>query len=249
MKKPITLLILFLLTTSNTAGARDDMETTEVTEPSVIKVKFVEKRCLKPPLCTFYVQLSVKNAHKNSVWYITRYWGDSPLAKDKPFKAKSPWKRGYEIPNDYHGDRFEGKGKFRTTSFIGTSPPGKDNHSFVAFRLPPGGTLKHDYFPIESWSDIASIEIWEASSLLVNGEIPFEDWLPYEVTSSEETYITKKAARWVERSSVVFQWKKGMNRDDYPKQEVKAIIPDVLTKQILPIKGIGKKEDPPPPPS
>ena len=242
MKSIITLLVLFLLTPfSVLPGAEHDKEAKEVAKPSVINVKFVEKRGMKPPLRCFHVQLSIKNTHKHPVWYITRYWGDHPLAKDNSFKAINPWKRGYEIHNAYNGDRFGGKGKFRTTHFIGADPPGKDQHSFVAFRLPAGGVLKHDFFPIESWSDISSIEIWEASSLQVNGKRPLEEWLPYQVTSSVETHITKKAY-WEVMHSGAFQWKDGMSTADYPKEQVTFIIPTVMIRHDLSIKGIEKKE-------
>ncbi len=219
----------------------DGKDGAEETNSSIISVEFVEKRGMKPPLRCFHVRLSVKNTHKHAVWYITRYWGDHPLAANKPFKAITPWKRGYEIHNVYNGDRFGGKGTFRSTRFIGADPPGEDQHSFVAFRLPAGGHLRHDFFPIESWSDIASIEIWEASALQVNGEIPLEEWLPYEVTSSVETHITKKA-HWGVVHSGAFQWKDGKSTAVYPKEQVKSIVPTVMLKHDLAIKRIEQKQ-------
>ena len=235
MKGSITLISLLLFVLASAAyGA-------EGTNASTISAQFVEKRGMKPPMRCFYVRLSVTNTHTHATWFITRYWGDHPLATNAPFRAASPWKRGYEIHNAYNGDPFGGKGKFRSTRFIGASPTGEQQHSFEAFLLPAGGTLRHDYFAVEAWSDIAHLEIWEASQLLVNGKTPLEDWLPYEVVSSAETHIAQKPT-WETMRDGAFQWKEGKGSTDYPVEQVTSIVPTVIFKHHIPIEGLPEKE-------
>ena len=235
MKRSITLVGLILGVFSGVVFGADE------TNASVISAKFVEKRGNKPPMRCFYVRLSVTNTHDHATWYVTRYWGDHALSTNSPFKAIVPWKRGYEIHYAYNGGRFGGKGKFRSTRFIGADPPGEEQHSFAAFLLPAGGTLRHDYFPVETWSDITRLEIWEVSQLLINAKTPLEDWLPYEVASSRETHITKKA-HWEMMHSGAFQLKEGKGVGDYPTEQVKSIVPTVMVKHSILIEGLPNKE-------
>ena len=235
MKRSITLVSLMLFVLASAAyGA-------EGTNASSISVQFVSKRGGKPPMRFFYVSLSATNTHKHVTWFITRYWGDHPLATNAPFKAISPWKTGYVIHNAYSGDSFGGKGKFRTTRFIGASPKGEQQHSFEAFLLPAGGMLRHDFFNVEAWADISHLEIWEATQLLVNGKTPLEDWLPYEVVSSAETHITQKST-WEPVGKGAFQWKTGKGSSDYPTEQVLSIVPTVIYRHDIPIEGLPEKE-------
>jgi hypothetical protein len=196
----------------------------------------LETRGRKPPLQTFFVRLSITNRRDQPVWYITRYYGDKPLPKEEPFQASSPWKKTYVIGNAYNGERYGGRGKFRTISFLGADRP--VSHSFFAFLLPAGGHLEHDFFPIDAWSDITSWEVWEASALKINGQTPLQDWLPYEVMTDKETHITRQASLSTMHQDA-FQWKPGRSASDFPEEEVKSIVPTILAKRTLRIKGIA----------
>lgn len=211
------------------------------TKGSVISAAWVETRGRKPPLQTFFVRLSVTNRSDHAVWYITRYYGDRPLPSKDPFQADMPWKTDYIIANAYNGEQFGGKGKFRTIGFLGADRP--VSHSFMAFLLPAGGHLQHDFFPIDSWSDITSLEVWEASALKVNGQTPLEDWLPFEVMTDKETHITRQASLTTTHQDA-FQRKPGKAAGDFPEEEVKAIVPTVLTKRTLSINGISPNRHP-----
>lgn len=204
-----------------------------------ISASWVETRARTPPRRTVFVRLEIANHRDQPTWYITRYYGDRPLPDDTPFQARVPWKTEQLAVKASSGQRHGGAGSFRMVSFVGAEHPVA--HSFVAFLLPAGGHLAHDFFPLEAWSDVASCEIWEASALKVNGRIPLEEWLPYVVASDESTHITREAATTTTDRDA-FQWKPGNSAHDVAAVQVQAIVPTILTKRTLPIRGAPEPE-------
>jgi hypothetical protein len=202
-------------------------ETATVAPRVPAKATFLGVKGGKPPLRFFRVALDLENPRDYPVWFLTRYYGDKPLAANGVFKADG----GPSQP--FGGQGYDaGKGKVVAVHYLGNDP-------FIGLYVPANARIKYDEYTIEAWDDITGMELWEVSSLKVNGRTPLEKWLPYETTSDSKAIIPAQTD-WTN-----FDWDavKLRSRTDYPKEEVKTVNASGVSKWTIPIKAI-KKIDP-----
>ena len=80
-----------------------------------------------------------------------------------------------------------------TTQFFGKDEP---DNTFLAFYLSPQSTVTlENYTFFMKWARerTKQFEVWEVESLMVDGKISFEKWLPYNVLCSSNVQLTQKA--------------------------------------------------------
>jgi uncharacterized protein (TIGR03067 family) len=183
---------------------------------------FIEKQDGKPPVRSYHVGLVLRNDREEPVWFVLPYYGDEPLRADGKFRNTGGFDRPLEA-DDYDGDRYGGRGKAVKVTFLGDG--------FHAFRLPPAGSLRLADYPIECWSDIRRVEVWEVSELRVNGRTPLEDWLPYKTLSDGRTLIPF----WARAGGLDWDRARSRPRTDYPKEKVDFVSARVLKKWDLPL--------------
>jgi RNA polymerase sigma factor (sigma-70 family) len=187
------------------------------------RVTFIEKQDGKPPSRTFHVGLTLRNRRDEPVWFLLPYDGDRPMPADGQFKNTG----GTALPLEgeaYDGDKVGGQGRAVEVTFLGDG--------FHAFRLPPAGSLTIADYPLECWSDVRRVEVWEASELRVNGRTPLEDWLPYKTLSNARTVIPFWT-NWRRGGSLDWDGARSRPRTDYPKEQVDFIAARVLKKWDL----------------
>ena len=102
---------------------------------------------------------------------------------------------------------------------------------FIAFQLAANATIEFSAYEIEAWNTIKVFEIWEVSSLKVNGKTPLEKWLPYNTLSDNKAMIPKRQD-W---NNLDFDYKRSRKRTDYRKEVVKKITASVIRRWTIPI--------------
>ena len=187
------------------------------------RLTLIDKQDGKPPMRSFHVGLVLRNHHDEPVWFVLPYYGDRPLPADGKFKNTGGFARPLEA-DAYDGDRFGGKGRAVKVTFLGDG--------FHAFRLPPAGSLTFADYPIECWSDIRRVEVWEVAELRVNGHTPLEDWLPYKTLSDTRVLIPF----WAKTDGLDWDAARSQPRTDYPKEPVHFVTARVLKKWDLPLR-------------
>lgn len=192
---------------------------------SIITVTFRSVRGGKPPLEFYYFDLYIKNNRPHPVWYISRYWGEQPL-QDVFYIKNEVFGKNNIVDHSVDGSKTGGKGVVHVQRVMCDQ-----DHSFAAFLLPAGCMLTYEGFEMETWEDVAVFEIWEALSLKMNGNIPYEEWVPFKAMSSKEIVIPA-GTDWFHHSG--FEWKPGKDSSSYPSGVVTHIIPEVLAKHVLP---------------
>ena len=189
---------------------------------------------LKPPLRTYYIELKIRNPRPTPTWYIMRYSGDKALTTKPSFKMIDPWDNGYLISSSVKSIKEQNPSWFESLRVIADKNK-EGSNAIEVFLIPARGDLHHSYFAIEAWAAIDTVEIWEASELLVNGETPLEAWLPYEIASTENTRITKEDIQHWEYKLLGSRLKTGKTWKGWPEGGIKYLAPKVIKKHLLPI--------------
>ncbi len=185
------------------------------------KVTFLDKRGGKPPMRFYHVTLELTNPRDQPVWLLTRDSGEEPLKESGKFTDKDGGK-----PQMFGGAHYDGKkggkGEAVQVSYIGC---------FRAFYLAPKTTVRFDRYEISCWEDIKHFEVWEVSSLLVNGRTALEKWLPYP-TRNEGDIVIPAMTDW---GNLDFDRKTSQSRKDYPNERIEFVQAEVIKKWLLPI--------------
>jgi hypothetical protein len=177
----------------------------------------------------FDATLELRNRHDRPIWLLTRYYGDKPLPREGPFR------RGPDQPfggQGYDGSAKGGHGKAVEVHFLGDPP-------FRAFRLPAKGAVTFEGYTVEAWSDIAAMEFWEVSSLLVNGRTPLEEWLPYP-TACDGKALIPGGTDW---TNLDWDPARLASRTDYPKEPVRTVTAVVRKKWTVPLAELPKGKE------
>lgn len=187
-------------------------------------IRKVTKHGSKPPLQLYYFDFEFKSRQDDYKWLLINYHFDEILPDSGTFisykESKSP------LGAEEFFDK-QKQNKVVLISFFG-------ENSFQALRLPPKGTIKFDSFRLGSDSDMSEIEVWEVRSLLVNGETPLEEWLPYGTLSEATIYPIKyDEGRSLD---IVLNQNTNSTRTDYPTEKVKFVTAKGLRKWKIPFK-------------
>lgn len=156
--------IVNALPTSTPDGmTKDDKE-----QPPVL-IRKVTKTPGKPPLQIYSFDIEFRSRRDNYTWLLVRSDADKPLSESGEFRSDPMFDTaisGFEYPGQSNGQvvvvQFFGKAGFR------------------AIRPPEKGSINFGVFTQLSRLDVSQFEVWEVRSLLVNGETPLEEWLPYD---------------------------------------------------------------------
>lgn len=207
-----SLLSFYLLISASFLYA----QTPKIPTEDGIELQFRSEKVGKTAVRTYYVQLKVSNASDAPVWYIFPNFGDNTLPENGIIDAESPWKRNYISGISYFDSlnrREDGKPKhFVKVHFIGKK------NGFYAFRLPAHATASFKDYPVDAWKSIEDVEIWEASDVLINGDVKLEDFLMYETMASEGVEIFSNAHGFYN-----IDWKEGDLVSPISKTEVEFI--------------------------
>lgn len=79
---------------------------------------------------------------------------------------------------------------------------------------------------------LEGLEVWEASTILVNGKTPLEKWLPYSLASDNHAIIPKG---W-DRQLLDIEPKTYKKRTDYPNNPAKTVIFKDVRKTLLKVQ-------------
>jgi len=183
-----------------------------------VKIIFNGQRPGKPPLRFNYVNLVMKNNYSSPKWFLFPYWGDDTLKTDGVFGN-----HGMPDFNNIEGKEYYDSlisYKFVEIRFVADY----SGDCFIAFYLPGNMYLEIVNYIIESWKDIPDMEVWEVDSLLVNGETPLNEWLPYDVLSSSRGTV-KELFNDTRDNEINLNWdyKNSCPRTDLPTEKIKYI--------------------------
>jgi hypothetical protein len=199
-------------------------------EAPPVKITFIKITPDKPPLRTFHVSVELRNPRNRSGWFVTRHWGERPLSPSGKFKDQVGGHPQTFDGRGYDGEKNGGKGKAIEVCFIG---------NFRAFYLPPKAAVQFEGYHITAWSDVREFEVWEVSSLLVNGHTPLEKWLPYEVASTKEALIPAHT----DGDNLDWDSTTLRSRTDYPRGRIAFLEAKVRNKWTLPLEGVTNQGD------
>ncbi|MDX2361857.1 MAG: hypothetical protein QNK23_13695 [Crocinitomicaceae bacterium] len=148
-------------------------------------------------------------------WYIFPYYLNESLPEDGIFNAYDNWETQYIVGRKYP----EALDTFQIIE-IGFIGPDK----FVAFCLGPKSNIVYERYSMSSWGDsqYREVDYWEVENLMVNGETPFDKWLPYDVVCSTGSLLNSSHASY---GCLNLNWNKETSgsRTDYPKESVSHI--------------------------
>lgn len=200
-------------------------------EPPV-KVVFLDKRGGKPPMQFYFVTLELTNPRDRPIWLVTRYSGDEPLTGSGKFLEQQDGKPQMLAGAGYDGKKGGGNGEAVEVRYVG---------NFRAFYLAPKTTVRFDRYEISCCEDIKHFEVWEVSSLLVNGRTALDKWLPYRTQSGGDVVIPAKTD-W---DNLDFDRQTSRSRTDYPDERIEFVKAEVIRKWLLPIAKLGVKAEKP----
>jgi hypothetical protein len=213
---PMTVVTLSaLLTTSFLVGQTG---TSGVTNEQAISAVVKGRDQGKGHFCT--VDLRLKNLHDYPVWFLISK-GNEVLRYDAHFY--SDYRPDPMLTNKlpFGAEEYnEGRGSAIIVDHYG-------RNGFRAILLPAKGELRFQGFEVYAFDPPRVIDIWEAKSLKVNGKTPLEEWLPYPVTSS--TSVEIKGRMYSGKQRVL-----GHDQKPQPTEEVKTIVCEPLSRQIVP---------------
>jgi len=217
MKKFIaifTVLILVALVTFTQIG---------ISTYNPVKIKFLKQQGGKPPLKFNYTDLSITNNNDSIRWYVFPYNLNDSLRANGNFKADQPWETG-EIGGKKYTDSVTLL-HITDVDFIGAD-------QFIAFCIPAKSTMSFGNYIFESWGDTTykTVQVWEVRNLMVNGIMPLNKWLPYDVVCSNNVqYVSKYGSSW-DWSNYDWNNQNNQPRIDYPKEVVTNIQAVGITK-------------------
>ena len=192
------------------------------------KVVFLDKHGGKPPMQLYYVSLELTNPRDQPIWLLTRDSGEEPLKENGKFVDRDNGKPQMFGGARYDGKKGGGKGEAVQVSYLGC---------FRAFYLAPKTTVRFDRYEITCWEDIQHFEVWEVSSLLVNGRTALDKWLPYPTRNEGDVVIPAKTD-W---DNLDFDRKTSQSRKDYPNERIEFVKAEVIKKWLLPIAKLDAK--------
>jgi RNA polymerase sigma factor (sigma-70 family) len=190
------------------------------------RVVFLDKQPGKPPMRTYSVSLELTNTREQPVWLLTRYSGEQRLTETGKFTASDTTPRMFD-GDGYKGGK-EGKGEAVQVTYIG---------AFRAFYLAPKTTIRFDRYGITCWEDIEHFEVWEVSSLQVNGRTALDKWLPYRTRSEGDIVIPANA----DLDNLDWDRKTSRSRTDYPNEPIEFVRAEVIKKWLIPIDKLDGK--------
>jgi hypothetical protein len=203
---------------ANTSDAQHDDHTCPVV------VKLLQVRPGKPPQKIYRASLQLRNRHSQPLWLLLRYSGDQALPGSGRFNGHAFEKQSFSSML-YTEKSGKERGQVIEVHFLG-------QETFTAFRLPPGGQLTFDNHVFSAFADIAEFEVWEVDALLVNGQKPVEQWLPYQVLSDQSVHLRRG------ENKTSLNWDKSINnyRQDYPDEKVDFVTAHAIKKCVVPLK-------------
>lgn len=190
------------------------------------KVTYLGKSKAEAPYRDFHLDVTLTNDRTKPVWFITRYYGDTPLSTDNMFTSVSN-KILQFASFSYDGTTAGGKGSVVKITFIGKK-------KFVAFHVMPKSSIRIRDFVIPSIRRFKEFEIWEADKVYVNSRRELSSWLPYSTLSSKGADIRKDS----KFKKLDLKENGTEQRADYPKGGVDNIWVMPLHKWNIEIEGI-----------
>lgn len=191
-----------------------------------LRATLLDLRGGKPPMRIYDVKLELRNPRHRPMWLVMRYHGEAPLKADGVFNTDDPGPQMF-VGRHYDGAKNGGEGTAIEIAFLG-------NDSFRAFYLPPRAAIQFDRHAIEAWEDIKDVEVWEVATLLVNGETPLQNWLPYPTGSDRKAHIPANTD-W---DNLDWDARTLRSRVDYPKEKIQSVTATVVKKWTLPIEDL-----------
>ncbi|MCH2044425.1 MAG: hypothetical protein MK212_09950 [Saprospiraceae bacterium] len=132
-----------------------------------------------PPVREYKVRLHIKNRQSFPMWYIIPTYGETTLPKEGHFETAA-----HQLNEAFSGKIYEGYvGEDSVGKVVELTFNGSYQSAFKAFYLPPGASVTFRNYVISSWEELNSFELWGAKHLLVNGEQPLQQWIPYQLLS------------------------------------------------------------------
>ena len=190
------------------------------------KVTYLGKTKGEAPYRDFHLDVTLTNDRAKPVWFITRYYGDTPLPTDDMFTSVSN-KILQFASFSYDGTTAGGKGTVVKVTFIGKK-------KFIAFHLMPKTTIRMRDFVIPAIRRFKEFEVWEADQVLVNSRRGLGQWLPYSTKSANGADIRKDS----KVKKLDLKPNGTEQRDDYPRGGVDNIWVMPLHKWNIEIEGI-----------
>ena len=215
MRRTICILLAVLGTLMAVGTAA---ETPVAIDSSPIQVKVKGRTRGKNFVCD--VDLAIENRHDFPVWFVFGYWGNELLPYDGDFSSKYEGERPFDA-----AEYDEGKGRI-----VIVSHNGKD--LFKAIFLPSRAKLHWGDFVIEDHASLRFLDVWEVSSLKVNGKMPLEDWFPFSISSSKSAEVL---GRMYSGKQKYLDWYHDQSRDakPYPAEKVVSVKAIPIRRYVL----------------
>jgi hypothetical protein len=168
------------------------------------------------------LQVTLVNRHDRPLWFVVPGDLERPLEKSGTFKNNTSSKKA-----PFGGFRHYAKGDLDSTderrAIVELDFNGSD--TFTAFHVPAHGRIVLDgltkFAPRDfKFSEFSGFTAFEAKDLLVNGNTPIEDWLPFDTMSSEMAEVAREP---LTRQSLNWDKIRRAERDDYPTERVEFI--------------------------
>jgi hypothetical protein len=167
--------------------------------------------------------VKLRNRHDHPVWFVYAGHGNVLLPYNGKCKPSSSFS---EVP--FEAEAYEeGKGKAVIVSVYG-------ENSFHAVLLPPKATFSFVGFFIHSRGPARFLDLWEVKSIRVNDKTPLEEWMPFDIASSESVTI---AGRMGSGKQKVLGWhhRQQPNPKPYPDEKITTVNLEPIARYIVPL--------------
>jgi hypothetical protein len=125
--------------------------------------------------------VTITNSHDFPVWFVMAWAANELLPYDGTLGNGSGWRTNDLFEASAYD---EGHGRVIIVSYYGTN-------DFKAILLPPRGQMRFEGFMFFSGREPPRfVDFWEVKRLLVNGKTSLQDWMPFSLESSKDTYIS-----------------------------------------------------------
>ncbi|MBX9678577.1 MAG: WD40 repeat domain-containing protein [Gemmataceae bacterium] len=177
-----SLAVSALLLLALPAGAQPDAI------PSVKATYLRRVEAKKPFPSTMHFRLELANPTDRLVWLATPFGPDAKFPEGGRFRADVDEGFPFSCVR-LDGGAKGGIGSAYVVSFLGYD-------RFTAFGLPPKSKVVIEEFEIAG-DDMRRFDVWETSSILVQGKTPLEKWLPFSPICDADARIPK-GVTWID---------------------------------------------------
>jgi hypothetical protein len=200
------------------AHAGQEAQTTNAA-PFTLRVHGGWSKLKGPYGCT--ASISFTNTHARPIWFIMPSFANERFRETGIFNANTNWSNTSRLGADSYD---QGHGQVVLVNLY-------TEDGFRAVLLPARGYVSFAKLVFESREPCRAVDLWEADALLVNGTTPLQDWLPYQVVSSQEVCLSESLNSGLK--VLGYEYEVGLKR--YPTEQIRFLEAHSVARYVVPL--------------